>query len=66
MSTKHQRYSTENQAEAIAQYAARRGFEIVQTYEDSGRPDPERAAVAAAADCRRATRRRRVQRDPGS
>lgn len=37
MSTEHQRYSTENQAEAIAQYAARRGFEIVQTYEDSGR-----------------------------
>lgn len=37
MSTEHQRYSTENQAEAIAQYAARRGFEIVRTYEDSGR-----------------------------
>jgi DNA invertase Pin-like site-specific DNA recombinase len=37
MSTEHQRYSTENQAEAIAQYAAHRGFEIVQTYEDSGR-----------------------------
>jgi DNA invertase Pin-like site-specific DNA recombinase len=37
MSTEHQRYSTENQADAIAQYAARRGFEIVQTYEDSGR-----------------------------
>jgi DNA invertase Pin-like site-specific DNA recombinase len=37
MSTEHQRYSTENQAEAIAQYAARRGFEIVRTYEDSGK-----------------------------
>ncbi|WP_342747322.1 recombinase family protein [Sphingomonas spermidinifaciens] len=31
MSTEHQKYSTENQAEVIAQYAARRGFEIVKT-----------------------------------
>lgn len=37
MSTEHQKYSTENQAEVIAQYAARRGFEIVKTYEDSGK-----------------------------
>ena len=37
MSTEHQKYSTENQAEVIAQYAARRGFEIVRTYEDSGK-----------------------------
>ena len=37
MSTEHQKYSTENQAEIIAQYAARRGFEIVKTYEDSGK-----------------------------
>lgn len=37
MSTEHQKYSTENQAEMIEQYAARRGFEIVQTYEDSGK-----------------------------
>lgn len=37
MSTDHQKYSTENQAEIIAQYAARRGFEIVKTYEDSGK-----------------------------
>ncbi|MBY0612774.1 MAG: recombinase family protein [Beijerinckiaceae bacterium] len=37
MSTEHQKYSTENQAEIIAQYAARRGFEIVRTYEDSGK-----------------------------
>jgi DNA invertase Pin-like site-specific DNA recombinase len=37
MSTEHQRYSTENQAEIIAQYADRRGFEIVRTYEDSGK-----------------------------
>jgi len=37
MSTEHQKYSTENQAEIIAQYADRRGFEIVRTYEDSGK-----------------------------
>lgn len=37
MSTEHQKYSTENQAEIIAEYAARRGFEIVRTYEDSGK-----------------------------
>jgi DNA invertase Pin-like site-specific DNA recombinase len=37
MSTEHQKYSTENQADAIAVYAARRGFEVVRTYEDSGK-----------------------------
>jgi DNA invertase Pin-like site-specific DNA recombinase len=37
MSTEHQKYSTENQAEIIAQYADRRGFEIVRTYEDAGK-----------------------------
>ncbi|MDV6333161.1 recombinase family protein [Asticcacaulis sp. 201] len=37
MSTEHQKYSTENQAEIIAQYAERRGFEVVRTYEDSGK-----------------------------
>ena len=37
MSTEHQKYSTENQADIIAQYAGRRGFEIVRTYEDSGK-----------------------------
>src|SRR3954468_20280883 len=37
MSTEHQRYSTENQADAIAQYAARHGFEIVRTYADNGK-----------------------------
>jgi len=37
MSTDHQKYSTENQAEAIAQYAARRGMEIVRTYADEGK-----------------------------
>ena len=37
MSTEHQRYSTENQADAIRQYAAARGFAIVRTYADEGK-----------------------------
>jgi len=37
MSTDHQKYSTENQAEAIAEYATRHGMEIVRTYADEGK-----------------------------
>mgnify|MGYP003947012105 CR=1 FL=1 len=37
MSTEHQKYSTENQAEVIAKYAARKGMEIVRTYADAGK-----------------------------
>ncbi len=37
MSTEHQKYSTENQAEIIGLYAAQRGFEIVRTYADEGK-----------------------------
>ena len=37
MSTDHQKYSTENQADAIRQYAESRGFEIVRTYADEGK-----------------------------
>jgi predicted site-specific integrase-resolvase len=37
MSTEHQKYSTENQADAIRQYAGRRGIEIVRTYADEGK-----------------------------
>jgi len=37
MSTEHQRYSTENQADTISHYAARYGFEIVRTYADHGK-----------------------------
>jgi DNA invertase Pin-like site-specific DNA recombinase len=37
MSTEHQKYSTENQAEIIATYAEARGFDIVQTYADEGK-----------------------------
>ena len=36
MSTEHQQYSTENQADAIAQYAERHGLQIVHTYADEG------------------------------
>ncbi len=37
MSTEHQRYSTENQSDAIAHYAEQRGIEIVRTYSDAGK-----------------------------
>ena len=37
MSTEHQKYSTENQADAIREYAARRGIEIIRTYADAGK-----------------------------
>jgi DNA invertase Pin-like site-specific DNA recombinase len=37
MSTEHQQYSIENQQTAIAEYALRHDFEIVQTYADPAR-----------------------------
>lgn len=37
MSTEHQQYSTENQADVIREYALARGFEIVKTYADKGK-----------------------------
>src|SRR3954463_1546656 len=37
MSTDHQRYSTQNQAAAIAVYAAQHNLTIGQTYADEGR-----------------------------
>ena len=37
MSTEHQKYSTENQAEAIAHYAERRGLQVIRTYADEGK-----------------------------
>ncbi len=37
MSTDHQKYSTENQADAIHEYAARRNMDIVKTYADAGK-----------------------------
>ncbi|WP_311268586.1 recombinase family protein [Sphingobium sp. WCS2017Hpa-17] len=37
MSTEHQQYSTDNQAEAIRRYADKRGYEIVRTYADEGK-----------------------------
>lgn len=37
MSTEHQQYSTENQADRIVDYADRHGIEIVRTYADEGK-----------------------------
>jgi len=37
MSTEHQQYSTANQMDRIREYAARRGFEIVETFADEGK-----------------------------
>lgn len=37
MSTEHQQYSTANQADAIREYAARRGYTVVRTYADEGK-----------------------------
>ena len=37
MSTDHQQYSLDNQADAIARYAADHGFVVVKTYSDAAR-----------------------------
>jgi DNA invertase Pin-like site-specific DNA recombinase len=37
MSTEHQRYSTENQSDAIRSYAERYDMEVVKTYSDAGK-----------------------------
>lgn len=37
ISTEHQQYSTENQADKIREYAVRRNIEIVRTYADEGK-----------------------------
>ena len=37
MSTDHQKYSTENQAQAINEYAQKKGLSIVRIYEDAGK-----------------------------
>ena len=37
MSTEHQKYSTQNQADAVKRYADERGYEIVKTYSDAGK-----------------------------
>jgi DNA invertase Pin-like site-specific DNA recombinase len=37
MSTDHQKYSTENQSDAIRAYAERRGMTVVRTYSDAGK-----------------------------
>jgi DNA invertase Pin-like site-specific DNA recombinase len=37
MSTEHQKYSLDNQAEAIERYAQQNGFAVIKTYADSGK-----------------------------
>ena len=37
MSTEHQQYSTQNQAQIIQDYADQRGIEIIKTYADDGK-----------------------------
>jgi DNA invertase Pin-like site-specific DNA recombinase len=37
MSTEHQQYSTENQADVLQEYASKRGMQIVRTFSDSGK-----------------------------
>jgi DNA invertase Pin-like site-specific DNA recombinase len=37
MSTEHQKYSTENQAAVIGQYAEQRGISVIRTYADDGK-----------------------------
>ena len=37
MSTEHQRYSPDNQKAVITAFAAERGFDVVRTYQDSGK-----------------------------
>lgn len=37
MSTEHQQYSTENQADVLHEYAGRRGIQIIRTFTDAGK-----------------------------
>ena len=37
MTTEHQQYSTENQSDALREYASRRGLQIVRTFSDAGK-----------------------------
>jgi DNA invertase Pin-like site-specific DNA recombinase len=37
MSTEHQQYSTQNQADKIQEYADKRGIKIIKTYADEGK-----------------------------
>jgi DNA invertase Pin-like site-specific DNA recombinase len=49
-STDHQKYSTQNQAEAISAYAAQRNLTIVRTYADEGRSGLDISGRAALRD----------------
>ena len=47
MSTEHQKYSPENQAAAIREYAERNNYEIIKTYTDGGKSGLNIAGRAA-------------------
>lgn len=47
MSTEHQKYSPENQAAAIREYAEHNGYEIIKTYTDGGKSGLNIAGRAA-------------------
>lgn len=47
MSTEHQKYSPENQAAAIREYAERNDYEIIKTYTDGGKSGLNIAGRAA-------------------
>lgn len=57
MSTEHQQYSTQNQADVIRSYAAAKGIEIIRTYADEGRSglriDGRKALTQLLADVER-------------
>ena len=47
MSTEHQKYSPENQAAAIREYAEHNDYEIIKTYTDGGKSGLNIAGRAA-------------------
>ncbi len=51
MSTDHEEYSTANQRDAIAAYAAKHGLEIVRTYADEGRSGLQVKVATGSAHC---------------
>jgi DNA invertase Pin-like site-specific DNA recombinase len=50
MSTEHQQYSTENQADAIQKYAERHNLSIVKTFVDHGKSGLQLASRSALID----------------
>jgi hypothetical protein len=53
MSTEHQQYSIDNQADAISRYAREHNMEIVRTYVDSGKSGLKQLWAIAKPECQR-------------